>query len=169
MEYVGQQNIKKLCNFYVSDLHLSVMLLPYISRQINEDVEITTIFEKLDKQNIETILDKLNVKNKNEILNINWFNSNKDTYEKIEDTIEKSINGNKNITIIIGGNKKYISDNNKSIINYLKEKNTKSNIKIINCYDVEEVGNEMKSIVKEYDGILNTSGESKICDVLKVK
>ena len=168
MEYVGQQNIKKLCNFYVSDLHLSVMLLPYISRQINEDVEITTIFEKLDKQNIETILDKLNVKNKNEILNINWFNSNKDTYEKIEDTIEKSINGNKNITIIIGGNKKYISDNNKSIINYLKEKNTKSNIKIINCYDVEEVGNEMKSIVKEYDGILNTSGESKICDVLKV-
>ena len=168
MEYVGQQNIKKLCNFYVSDLHLSVMLLPYISRQINEDVEITTIFEKLDKQNIETILDKLNVKNKNEILNINWFNSNKDTYEKIEDTIEKSINGNKNITIIIGGNKKYISDNNKSIINYLEEKNTKSNIKIINCYDVEEVGNEMKSIVKEYDGILNTSGESKICDVLKV-
>ena len=168
MEYVGQQNIKKLCNFYVSDLHLSVMLLPYISRQINEDVEITTIFEKLDKQNIETILDKLNVKNKNEILNINWFNSNKDTYEKIEDTIEKSINENKNITIIIGGNKKYISDNNKSIINYLKEKNTKSNIKIINCYDVEEVGNEMKSIVKEYDGILNTSGESKICDVLKV-
>ena len=49
MEYVGHQNIKKLCNFYVSDLHLSVMLLPYLSKQINEDVEITTIFEKLEK------------------------------------------------------------------------------------------------------------------------
>ena len=46
MEYVAQQNIKKLCNFYVSDLHLSVMLLPYLNKQINEDVEITTIFEE---------------------------------------------------------------------------------------------------------------------------
>ena len=87
MKYVGQQNIKKLCNFYVSDLHLSVMLLPYISKQINEDVEITTIFEKLDKENIEAVLEKLNVKNKEEILNINWFNSNKDTYEKAENNI----------------------------------------------------------------------------------
>lgn len=164
MEYVGQQNIKKLCNFYVSDLHLSVMLLPYISKQINEDVEITTIFEKLEKQNIETVLDKLNVKNKEKILNINWFNSDKDTYEKIENTIEKSIKDNKKMTIIIGGNKKYILDTNKNIINYLKNNNN-SNIKIINCYNIEEIGNDMKSIVKEYDGILNTSGEIKISDL----
>ena len=46
MEYVVKRNIKRFCNFYVSDLHLSVMLLPYISKQINEDVEITTIFEE---------------------------------------------------------------------------------------------------------------------------
>lgn len=164
MEYVGQQNIKKLCNFYVSDLHLSVMLLPYISKQINEDVEITTIFEKLEKQNIETVLDKLNVKNKEKILNINWFNSDKDTYEKIENTIEKSIKDNKKMTIIIGGNKKYILDTNKNIINYLKNNNN-SDIKIINCYNIEEIGNDMKSIVKEYDGILNTSGEIRISDL----
>jgi len=160
MEYVGQQNIKKLCNFYVSDLHLSVMLLPYLSKQINEDVEITTIFEKLEKENIETILDKLNVKNKEKILNINWFNSNKDTYEKIENTIDKNIKDNKKVTIIIGGNKNYILENNKNIINYLEEKNMNyENVKIINCFDVEEVGTNMKSIVKQYDGILNTSGE----------
>lgn len=160
MEYVGQPNIKRLCNFYVSDLHLSVMLLPYISKQLNEDVEITTIFEKLEKENIETILDKLNVKNKEKILNINWFNSNKDTYEKIENTIDKSIKNNKKTTIIIGGNKKYIVETNKNINNYLKNKNN-SNIKIINCYNVEEIGNDMKSIVKNHDGILNTSGEIK--------
>lgn len=160
MEYVGQQNIKKLCNFYVSDLHLSVMLLPYLNKQINEDVEITTIFEKLEKENIETVLDKLNVKNKEKILNINWFNSNKDTYEKIENTIDKNIKDNKKVTIIIGGNKNYILENNKNIINYLEEKNMNfENVKIINCFDVEEVGTNMKSIVKQYDGILNTSGE----------
>lgn len=162
MEYVGHQNIKKLCNFYVSDLHLSVMLLPYLSKQINEDVEITTIFEKLDKENIEAVLEKLNVKNKEEILNINWFNSNKDTYEKIEDTIDKSINSNKKTTIIIGGNKNYISKNNETIMKYLNSKKNISNIKIIDCYNVEEVGMDMKSIVKKYDGLLNTSGEIAI-------
>lgn len=162
MEYVGHQNIKKLCNFYVSDLHLSVMLLPYLSKQINEDVEITTIFEKLDKENIEAVLEKLNVKNKEEILNINWFNSNKDTYEKIENTIDKSINSNKKTTIIIGGNKNYISKNNETIMKYLNSKKNISNIKIIDCYNVEEVGMDMKSIVKKYDGLLNTSGEIAI-------
>lgn len=162
MEYVGHQNIKKLCNFYVSDLHLSVMLLPYLSKQINEDVEITTIFEKLDKENIEAVLEKLNVKNKEEILNINWFNSNKDTYEKIENTIDKSIKNNKKTTIIIGGNKNYISENNETIMKYLNSKKNISNIKIIDCYNVEEVGMDMKSIVKKYDGLLNTSGEVAI-------
>ena len=161
MEYVGQTNIKKFCNFYVSDLHLSVMLLPYISKQVNEDVEITTIFEKLEKKNIETILDKLNVKNKEKILNINWFNTNKDTYENRENTIDKSIRNNKKITIIIGGDKKYNYETSKNVTEHLKDINN-SSIKIINCYNINEIGNDIKSIVKEYDGILNTSGEVKI-------
>lgn len=160
MKYVGERCMKKLCNFYVSDLHLSVMLLPYISKQVNEDVEITTIFEKLKKENIEKILDKLNVKNKNEILNINWFNSNQDTYEKIKNTIEKSIKDNKKITIIIGGTQNYVLNNNNNIVNKLQEKYDMSNVKIIDCYNVEELNTDMKQIVRKYDGILNTSGET---------
>lgn len=162
MEYVGQLNIKKLCNFYVSDLHLSVMLLPYLSKQINEDVEITTIFEKMNKENMELILDKLNVKNKSEILNINWFNGSKDTNEKINNSIEKSIKNNRKNTIIIGGNKEFILKNNENIMNMLSKTNCNADIKIINCFNVEEIGNEMKSIVTKYDGILNTSGETNI-------
>ena len=164
MEYVGQSNIKKLCNFYVSDLHLSVMLLPYMSKQIKEDVEITTIFEKLEKQNVETILDKLNIKNKEEILNVNWFDSNKDSYEKIRKVISSGMEKNKKVTIIIGGNKKYISDNNKNIMDICKNHN--SNINIIDCYNVEETGNDMKNIVKNYDGVLNTLGEFKSCEIV---
>ena len=164
MEYVGQKNIKKLCNFYVNDLHLSVMLLPYISNQINEDVEITTIFEKMEKNNIETIVDKLNIKNKNQLLNINWFDSNKDSYEKIKETISKGIKNNKKITIIIGRNKNYIKENNKNIINICKGNNT--DIKIIDCYNVEETLNDMKEIVKKYDGILNTMGELNTNEII---
>ena len=160
MGYVGQQNIKRLCNFYVSDLHLSVMLLPYLSKQVNEDVEITTIFEKTEKEAIEEVLEKLNVKNKNEIMEINWFEKN--TNEDVKNTIEKDLENNKKITIIIGGNKKFVLDNNEKIMSYLNEMETNSEIKIINCYNIEEIANEMKSIVKEYDGILNTSGETAV-------
>ena len=169
MEYVGQQNIKKLCNFYVSDLHLSVMLLPYLSRQINEDVEITTIFEKIKKENIGEVLEKLNIKNKEKILNINWFNSNKDTNEKINNTIKKDINDNKDLIIIIGGNKKYVTENHENISklinNFENEKKFNSTIKIIDCYNADEVGIDMRNIVREHDGLLNTSGEININDL----
>ena len=162
MEYVGQQNIKRLCNFYVSDLHLSVMLLPYISKQINEDVEITTIFEKLEKKEIETILDKLNVKNKEKILNINWFNYNKDTNDKTINKIRENINEDKKNIIIIGGNNEYVEKNNDIVMKLLNQKNSLNNVKIINCYNIEESKIDINSILKEYDGILNTSGENEI-------
>ena len=164
MEYVGQQNIKKLCNFYVSDLHLSVMLLPYLSRQINEDVEITTIFEKIEKENIGEILDKLNIKNKEKILNINWFNSNKDANEKINNAIKKDIKENKDLIIIIGGNKNYVAENHKNITKLINDFED-SAVKIIDCYNADEVGIDMRSIVREHDGLLNTSGEINICDL----
>ena len=45
---------------------------------------------------------------------------------------------------------------------YLEGKKNYKDIKIIDCYDIEEVGASMKSIVKKYDGILNTSGENVI-------
>lgn len=182
MEYVGQLNIKKMCNFYVSDLHLSVVLLPYLSKQIDEDVEITTIFEKNEKKNIELVLDKLNAKNKKEIMNINWFNSSDNNCSDIEKTIDSGIKNNKNISIIIGGSKEYIMQNNEKIYTHLKqicinntvhnlkeyskntmeEKNNQLNVKIINCFDVEDVKDEMNDIVKQYDAVLNTSGELKM-------
>ena len=33
-------NIEKLCSFYVSDWHLVTMLLPYINKEINENANI---------------------------------------------------------------------------------------------------------------------------------
>ena len=166
MEYVGQQNIKRLCNFYVSNIHLSVMLLPYLSKQIDEDVEITTIFEDLKKQDIEDLLNKLNVKNKNEILSMNWFNSNRDDYDNILSAIKEGIKDNKKTTIIIGGNKKYISENNKRIQDILNNQKINSDIKIIDCYNIYETEKEMREIIQKYDGIINTSGEIKVTEII---
>lgn len=162
MEYVGQRNIKKLCNFYVSDLHLAVMLLPYLSKQIDEDVEITTIFERLEKKNIEEILERLNIRNKNKILNIDWLNGNKNTTEEIEKCVKNKVNDKKKKIFIIGGKREFIKSNNEIIMNSCNLGMDDETIKIIDCYNVEEVGIESKSIIKNYDGMLNTSGEMEV-------
>ena len=67
------------------------------------------------------------------------------------------------MTIIVGGNEKFVLENNEKIINLLEQKNiNKYNIKIINCFNIEEIKIDMSTIVKNYDGILNTSGEKII-------
>lgn len=38
-------NIKKICNFYVSDWHLAVMLLPYINKEINKGTKLLLFFK----------------------------------------------------------------------------------------------------------------------------
>ena len=60
---IKNKKIEKLCSFYVSDWHLATMILPYISSKIDKDTKIVTIFENNIKQNIETLIEKLNLKN----------------------------------------------------------------------------------------------------------
>ncbi|MCR5146107.1 MAG: hypothetical protein K6B70_01990, partial [Clostridia bacterium] len=75
--------------------------------------------------------------------------------------LETNIKNNKQNTIIIGGNKEFIKNNNQKIKNYLNTKEN-YNIKIIDCYNVVEVGKDLKTIANQYDGMLNTSGEIAI-------
>lgn len=152
-------NIKKICNFYVSDWHLAVMLLPYINKEINEGVRITTIFEKDMKNNIETLVGRLNLKNEDKILHINWNNKNND----IENYIQKNIDDKKQNLFIINGNRDYIEDTNKKLFKCIKEKCIEKRfIKIIDCYEIGKDEEKMYDIIKMHDGILNTSGEYEI-------
>ena len=100
---------EKLCSFYVSDWHLVTMILPYISRQVHEEANITTILEQDIKQNIETLISKLNLKNEKEILKINWEECKVIKYSQIDKKLQNIINSQntKNI-ILINGKKSYI-------------------------------------------------------------
>ena len=157
MKSVEKLDIKKLCNFYASDVHLSVMLLPYISKEIDNDVEITTIFEKTQKEEFEKIIEKLNLKNKEIILKINWIENC--TEEKIENKLKGIYKYGKKNVIIIGGSETYILFINNIISNlYNKQKEIgcEPKIKIIDCYNIEEIESNMKDIANKYDGIINT-------------
>ena len=69
---VQENNFTKLCSFYVSDWHLVTMLLPYINKKINEQAKIATILENDIQENVKTLVEKLNLKNAEKILNLNW-------------------------------------------------------------------------------------------------
>lgn len=87
-------NIKKICNFYVSDWHLAVMLLPYINKEINKGTKITTVFQNNMRNNIETLVRKLNLKNEKEILQIDWNTKNNSILERY---VKENLSGEKRI------------------------------------------------------------------------
>lgn len=157
----NQKNkVTKLCSFYVSDWHLVTMLLPYINKKINEEVEIATVLENNIENNVKTLVEKLNLKNSEKILKINWKNERRN--------IEEIIKNEKETLIIVNGNKEFINNMNEEICSYLEEneeeyKNT--SIKIVNCYEIIEFNGSIIEILDNHSKILNTSGEKEINEV----
>ena len=111
---VQKNNLTKLCSFYVSDWHLVTMLLPYINQKINEQAKIATILEKDIKQNVETLVEKLNLKNKEKILNLNWS-----TQDEIKTKINE-LEKNQELVIFINGNKEFIEKYNRKLTKYFE-------------------------------------------------
>lgn len=142
------KNIKKVCSFYVSDWHLTTMLLPHINEKINEGVKITTILENDLRENMETLLGKLKLKNTEKILNIDWYKT-KDIEKKIKEITNEE-------EVIINGSMEFIRKANELLQKEISEGVT---IKVIDCYDFNEYKEIIKDILDEHETVLNTSGE----------
>lgn len=142
--------IEKVCCFYASDWHLTVMLLPYINKNIDEKNKIYMKFEHSIEDKMKVLLGKLQIKNEKNIRNIDW-NGNVGEEEVCE---------NKKV-FIISGSEKYIKEKNDLIEQYYC--NSDDRVKIVNCYNVSEEMN-LNNIIQnnKYQNVLNTKGESKI-------
>ena len=92
-------NIKRVCGFYVSSIHLITMILPYVKNQINMNAKFETILEYNFKENIDNVLSNLiiNEEEKQKILNINWNNDKIQKYSNIENKLNKLVNKNQKI------------------------------------------------------------------------
>ena len=168
MDFVNEK-VEKICSFYVSDWHLVTMLLPYINKKIEEKSKITTILEKDIESNIETLVEKLNLKKSEKILEINWKKQEVKKYSKLAQMLSKQIDYNvtENI-ILVNGTKEYIDKVNKNLNKYISNlKENKTKIKIINFYEVLEFNYNITEILDEHDKILNTSGEKEIYEVFE--
>lgn len=164
-------SIKKVCGFYVSSVHLVTMLLPYLNKQIEEQIEVIPFLEFDLRKNVEIILSKivLNEKNKEQILDINWKNTKVQKFTNIESTIKEKLKNEKEAIILVSGSKKYIKIVNEMIERYFnKYRNNKKYITVINCFEVEEFDDDIRDILYEHEYIINTSGINKIEDVFEI-
>ena len=136
-----KENIaQKKCCFYASDFHLEMTILPYINKKMDQEKEIVIITENNLEESIKILISKINIKNKEEILKIDWNN--------------KGIGRiNKNAVIIINGTQNFIKDINEKI-ELLKE-NKESSIELVDCYLFDEIKDKMYEISTKYDGVLN--------------
>lgn len=141
-----EKKVKNICNFYVSEYHLEIMLLPYISKKIDNEENITIITEIDLESTLNVVIERINLdKDKKEkIKKIGW------NIKNIENIIP-------NTNVILIGSKKFINEK----VFELKERQVE-NLEIIACYNYNEVKNDMKEIVSKYDGMLNTLGINKI-------
>lgn len=132
------KRIEKLCSFYVSDFHLEMILLPYINEKINNKENITILTEKNLEETLKILLSKMNLKKENEqkILELGWNG-------------EEKIKENSNIIII--GSEEYIERKNRQI---------EDAVSILDCYDFEEIKDNINDITKRYEKSLNTIGKN---------
>ncbi len=180
------KKIEKLCSFYVSNWHLATMLLPYINEKIETNTKIITILENNIEENIKKLLERLNLKNKEKILKINWKNFNSPKYEEISEYLSEQNKNQKNIIIndknskdiiannkntkdviiLVNGSKENIEINNQNIQKWLKKEKI-NKVKIINFFEVTEFNNKISEILDEHDKVFNTSGEREIEEVFE--
>ena len=139
-----EQKINKYCCLYVSDFHLEMIILPYLKKKMNNS-KILIYTQKNLLESIKILLEKtnLNLEYKKKILSIKCWST-----ENIDEIYNENI---KEYTIIVNGDKKYITNINKRI----KMINADV-INIVDCYDINNIDIKSQDINGKYKGILNT-------------
>ena len=159
-------HIEKICNFYVSDWHMAVMIVPYISQEIHAGKKVATIFENTIQENIETLLEKLHLKNELEIRNMHWESKPKLNIEDIQEILEGE---SQDIVFIINGSEIYIKQCGHQIIQYCRENSIQKHIKIVNCFAMNSIDGNVTNVLEQHSKMLQTKGETEITDILTRK
>ena len=177
-------NINRVCSFYASDWHLLTMLLPNIDRKINEGVKITTILENDLTEKMETLLEKVRLKNKEKILNVTWNNKEinieniksitkdkdeiiisgsiefiENVHKKIKECIENNSLQKENITIIV--NPKLVENINKLAPSFRNEFPTLKSLRVVEDNSLSSDG----VIVETPDIRLDSRVSSQIAEI----
>ena len=149
---------EKICAFYASDYHFEMMSLPYINKKLESNDEVVILTENNLDETVKTLLTKTNFKEdrKKKILSLNWKNNDQ---EKLE-LIKNSIDASNKIVVFVKGNKDYIRIMNDSLDRFIPQNS--SDVKVIDCYNVDEVGENLDVVMDMYQKVFKTTGEEDI-------
>ena len=144
----------RYCAVCVNDMHLVVMLMPYIEKELEKGEKIVTIFEKSLKEKVDLFYTKVNLENskKTKLKKIEWTENT---------ASEEEIFNMKNKIVLVKGSYEYINKMNMCL-------NDKVN-KVINCFELDIFEKNSREILKCHDYILNTLGVKKISDMFHAK
>lgn len=146
---MGEKQMIKACNFYVSQWHLFAALLPYVRDELKKNNQIIFISQDNLEKGLKQLVSKLNLKfeNKNGINDVIWLDENF-TLELKEEK--------RPLTIIVQGTVSFIKDINSYIdVNF---KNLYRKVTIINCYEIYDTNEMLYNILDEHDFVFNTAG-----------
>ncbi|MBQ3407824.1 MAG: hypothetical protein IJH12_01290 [Clostridia bacterium] len=143
----SDNHIEKTYCLYASDWHLTIMLLPFINKNLDENSKIYMKFENSIEDKVRLLTNKMEIKNKDEIKEMKWN----------AEISDEDYSRNKKIYIVSGSNE-YITEMNRKIEQYYGKRNDE--VKIINCLDVLENRKAIKKF--KYNNILTTKGETAI-------
>ena len=148
---------EKICSFYASDYHFEMIALPYMCKSLEENKDVVILTENNLNDTMKTLLSRMNLKEdkKEAILNLDWENNDLNKFKKIKSNVEN----NQDMVIFIKGKENYIKNANQNLEKWTSKI---ENLKIIDCYDIEEVTEKANDIISKYNKILRTAGEIEI-------
>ena len=153
----NQKTKEKTCAFYASDYHFEMISLPYINKKLDESKEVIVLTENNLKETIKTLVSKINLNEdkKVDILKIDWENNDLNKFKKINEDIKSK----KDMVIFVKGKENYIKNINENIEKWTEKS---KNVETIDCYDMEEISQDMDNIMDQYKFTLKTTGKNII-------
>ena len=147
---------KRLCLFFASDYHFEMISLPYINENLKKDNNVIIMTENDLNGTVDKLLSNINIpkEEKNKLTKIDWKNDDLNKFKEI-----KAANKDRKDTLIfVKGRENYIDNMNKNIKNWINN----NEVTVVDCYDINEIQEDVSDIAKKYDKILSTSGVEKL-------
>ena len=147
---------KRLCLFFASDYHFEMISLPYINESLKENKNVIIMTENNLDSSVDKVLSRINLdeEEKNKLTKIDWKNDDLNKFKEIKAANEDG----KDTLIFVKGRENYIDNMNKNIQNWINN----NEVTVVDCYDINEIQEDVSDIAKKYDKILSTSGVEKL-------
>ena len=143
---------EKICLFFASDYHFEMISLPYINESLKENKNVIIMTENNLDSSVDKVLSRINLnkEEKNRLTKIDWKNDDLNKFKEVK----KASKDGKDTLIFVKGKENYIENMNRNIENWINN----SDVKVVDCYDINEIKEDASNIEKNYTKILSTSG-----------